>query len=144
MKPFEYRGRVEFHETDTAGIVHFSNYFRYMERAEHAWFRAMGRSIMEDHGSYQRSWPRLQAQCAFRGPLRFEDEYLVRLSVNKVGTKSLDLAFTLVRLETGDVVAEGQTVSVYANIQDGVMRGVPIPAELVQQLRQSTVEEDPS
>ena len=32
--PFRVTRRVEFHETDMAGIVHFSNFFRYMEFAE--------------------------------------------------------------------------------------------------------------
>jgi acyl-CoA thioester hydrolase len=41
---FEYkvRRRVEFSETDMAGIVHYSNFFRYMEAAEHEFFRSLG------------------------------------------------------------------------------------------------------
>ena len=42
---YRYRRRVEFSETDLAGIVHFSNYFRYMEAAEHEFFRSLGLSI---------------------------------------------------------------------------------------------------
>ena len=34
--------RVTFAETDLAGILHFSNSFRYMEEAEHAFFRSLG------------------------------------------------------------------------------------------------------
>ena len=37
-----YKRRVEFAETDMAGQVHFSNFFRYMEAAEHAFFRSLG------------------------------------------------------------------------------------------------------
>ena len=37
---------VEFSETDMAGIVHYSNFFRYMESAEHAFFRALGFSVV--------------------------------------------------------------------------------------------------
>jgi acyl-CoA thioester hydrolase len=42
--PCEFRitRRVEFSETDMAGIVHFSNFFRYMETAEHAFFPVTG------------------------------------------------------------------------------------------------------
>ena len=36
---FSYEHRVEFFETDLAGIVHFANYYRFMEQAEHAFFR---------------------------------------------------------------------------------------------------------
>ena len=36
---FKVVRRVEFSETDMAGIVHYSNFFRYMEAAEHGFFR---------------------------------------------------------------------------------------------------------
>ena len=40
---FTMQRRVEFAETDMAGILHFSNYFRFMESVEHAFFRSLGR-----------------------------------------------------------------------------------------------------
>ena len=45
--PYEFRcrQRVEFADTDMAGIVHFSNFFRYMERAEHEFLRSLGLSV---------------------------------------------------------------------------------------------------
>jgi acyl-CoA thioester hydrolase len=43
--PFITTHRVEFFETDLAGIVHFANYYRFMEQAEHAFFRALGLKI---------------------------------------------------------------------------------------------------
>ena len=42
MREFTYRRRVQFYETDLAGIVHFSWYPRYMEEAEHAMWRDAG------------------------------------------------------------------------------------------------------
>ena len=38
-KPFMMQRRVELADTDMAGIVHFSAYFRYAETAEHEFFR---------------------------------------------------------------------------------------------------------
>ncbi|MEQ2009187.1 MAG: acyl-CoA thioesterase, partial [Limisphaerales bacterium] len=43
---FKALRRVEFSETDMAGIVHYSNFFKYMETAEHAFFRSLGFSII--------------------------------------------------------------------------------------------------
>ena len=45
--PSHYRlkRRVQFYETDAAGIVHFSWFYRYMEEAEHALWREVGLSI---------------------------------------------------------------------------------------------------
>ena len=43
---FSISRRVQFAETDMAGVVHFSNYFRWMEEVEHAFFRAVGLSVV--------------------------------------------------------------------------------------------------
>ena len=43
---FKLTHRVAFAETDMAGIVHFSNFFRYMENTEHAFYRSLGWSVI--------------------------------------------------------------------------------------------------
>ena len=57
-----------------AGIVHFSNFFRYMESAEHAFFRSFGHSVTLNEMDEMMGLPRVQASCDYRHPLRFEDE----------------------------------------------------------------------
>ena len=42
MTPFTTTRRVEFGDTDMAGIMHFANFFRFMERTEHAFLRTLG------------------------------------------------------------------------------------------------------
>ena len=42
---FSIPRRVQFSETDMAGIAHFSNFFRMMEEVEHAFFRSVGLSV---------------------------------------------------------------------------------------------------
>ncbi len=42
---FTTRRFVEFVDTDMAGIVHFSAFFRYMEAAEHELLRSLGLSV---------------------------------------------------------------------------------------------------
>lgn len=42
------RRRVEFVETDAAGIVHFSSFFVYMEQAEHELLRHLGLNVFVD------------------------------------------------------------------------------------------------
>ena len=46
--PYEFKitRRVEFSDTDMEGIMHYSNYFRFMETAEHAFFRSLGYSVV--------------------------------------------------------------------------------------------------
>ena len=74
--------RVQFAETDLAGIVHFTLFFRYMEEAEHALWRAAGMSIAR--AGEPTGWPRLGAAFDFKAPLRFEDEFEVAVRIADV------------------------------------------------------------
>jgi phenylacetate-CoA ligase len=61
--PSEYhtKRRVEFAETDMAGIVHFANFFRYMETTEHEFLRSLGLSVHATIDGRTISWPRIRA-----------------------------------------------------------------------------------
>ena len=87
---------VQFSETDMAGIVHFSNFFRWMEEVEHAYFRSLGLSVSMPHEGRHLGWPRVSVGCDFFGPVRFEDEVQLKLRVTKVGEKSFDAGTALV------------------------------------------------
>ena len=83
--PYQFRSRqrVEFADTDLAGIAHFSNFFRYMERAEHEFLRSLGLSVHTVDGDDVVSWPRVHADCKYYAPLKFEDELDVDLLVRR-------------------------------------------------------------
>ena len=51
--------RVEFRDTDAAGIMHFSTFFVHMEQVEHEFLRSLESSVMVHlpEGA-QLSWPR--------------------------------------------------------------------------------------
>ena len=87
---YTMRHRVEFADTDMAGIIHFSAYFRYMEVTEHAFFRSLGLSIV---GTPDIGWPRVHVSCDYRSPLKFEDEIDVTLRVAEKRSKSLSYSF---------------------------------------------------
>jgi YbgC/YbaW family acyl-CoA thioester hydrolase len=81
---------IEFCETDMAGIVHFSNFYCWMEQAEHAFFRSLGLTIAHDQDDGTTiGFPRVSASCRFVSPARFEDQLTVRLQVQRIGVKSL-------------------------------------------------------
>ena len=56
---------VEFSETDMAGIMHFSNFFRFMESAEHAFYRSKGFSV-DEAKSLGLGWPPAGLVCVIR------------------------------------------------------------------------------
>ena len=91
---------VEFFETDMAGIMHFSNFFRFMESAEHAFYRSIGFSV-DEAKSIGLGWPRVKAECEYRHPLRFEDIVEIRVRVRRLGTRSITLEFQFSKTEDG-------------------------------------------
>lgn len=134
---FVLRRRVEFSETDLAGIVHYSNFFRYMEAAEHAFFRSLGHSVAARPGAPQVGWPRVHASCDYRKPLRFEDEFEIHLQVVEKRSKSLTYAFRFLHpdSEPPRECAVGRlTVVCVAHRPDGSMKAVPIPPEIADHI----------
>ncbi len=125
--------RVQFSETDMAGIVHFSNYFRMMEEVEHAFFRSVGLSVSMQHDGLHVGWPRVSAGCEYFGPVRFEDEVVLTLRVVKVGEKSFsyEVDFSV----GGRRMALGKTTSVCCAIEPGgKMKSISIPQTLREKL----------
>ena len=135
---FTLTRQVEFSETDTAGIVHFSNFFRYMEAAEHAFFRSLGFSIHSRGQSDALGWPRVHASCDFKAPLRFEDMVEIRLLVREKNERSLAYLFVLRKLDAAEAleVARGSlvVVCVRRDAANGEMKSTPIPREIADKI----------
>lgn len=135
---FKLIHRVAFAETDMAGIMHFSNFFRFMEETEHAFLRSLGFSVhMEDAGRTL-GWPRVRAACDFKQPLRFEDQVEVHLLVRVKKEKSLTYEFVFRKLDgqAAVEVARGLLTVVCAAMdrQSGKMKAVPIPASVASRI----------
>ncbi len=127
--PYEFKHihRVEFAETDMAGIVHFANFFRMMEAAEHSFFRSLGFSI---HGAGEggtTGWPRVHAACDYMRPLRFEDEVEIHLLVAEVRSRSIRYQFIFRKVSDGLEIARGSIAAVCARVDEATGRLMPVP-----------------
>jgi 4-hydroxybenzoyl-CoA thioesterase/acyl-CoA thioester hydrolase len=132
MNPFRSQRRVEFRDTDAAGIAHFSTFFTYMEEVEHEYLRSLGLSVVMRDAAGVLSWPRVAAQCDYQGAVRFEDVLDIELSVERVGEKSVTYHFVF--RHDGRQVADGRLTAVCCRIEHGAPRSVPIPEEIAGRL----------
>ena len=84
---YEYTStrKIEFSETDMAGLVHFSNFFKYMETAERDFFEAAGVDLIRTKPGELVGWPRVRAECT-SAPLRFGDTIDIHIAVKAVKT----------------------------------------------------------
>jgi YbgC/YbaW family acyl-CoA thioester hydrolase len=130
---FSISRRVQFAETDMAGVVHFANYFRWMEEVEHAFFRSVGLSVVMHHQDREIGWPRVAVECEYYGPLRFEDELELRLRVMKVGEKSFTYEVDFKKAD--QQVALGKVTSVCCAVQpQSGFTAIAIPPEIREKL----------
>ena len=140
---FTHRRRVQFAETDMAGIVHFAQFYRYMEEAEHAFLRGVGLSVMEHKpdGTVV-GWPRVSAKCGFKAPAFFGDELDITVSVQRIGVKSLTLDYTFTRNDGGGggptLIAEGTMKTVACTFTpDRTMTSVPVPDAFLDRIEEA-------
>ena len=127
--PFRTSRRVEFGDTDMAGIAHFANFFRYMEAAETEFLRSLGLSVSWQQGSERYGFPRVSVACDFKRPVRFEDVVEIAVTVEEVGQKSVRYRFDFSR--GGQEVAVGRITTVYCRaMPDHGLESMEIPAGL--------------
>jgi YbgC/YbaW family acyl-CoA thioester hydrolase len=133
---FRARRRIEFYETDMAGIVHFSNYFRFMEATEHAFFRSLDLALHADSEGRMSGWARVDARCAYEAPLHYMEEVEIHLAVSAKSASSLAYEFAFRRVGPdgeleGDVLARGALTVVYVERSNGgPLRAARMPREV--------------
>lgn len=110
---FVVRRKVEFSETDMAGLVHFAQYFRYVEYAEARLFEHLAEPLIGQEPEGLVGWPRVRASCDYRAPLFFGDTVEVRLFVREVKIRALEFGFEIFRVrEPMQKVARGKMTTV--------------------------------
>ena len=138
---FVARRRVEFRDTDAAGIAHFSTFFVWMESAEHELLRQAGVPLVEvvnaplsgsraepepvePPGTY--SWPRVSAACDYKSAVRFNDELDIVVGLEAIGRSSVTWSFRFE--QAGRWIAQGRVVAVRCLLRPGLAPvAVPIP-----------------
>jgi acyl-CoA thioester hydrolase len=134
--PFRTTRRIEFCDTDMAGIVHFANFFRFMEAAEVEFLRARGLSVKMAWEGQAIGFPRVAASCDYLRPARFEDLVEVTVRVNQIGRKAVTYAFDFFKDE--EVIARGKITSVCCLVrEDRQLKSIEIPTGIRSLLEES-------
>lgn len=142
MSSFRTTRRVEFRDTDMAGIMHFSAFFTTLESVEHEFLRSLGLSVVTDDPQGPIGWPRVSASCDFRGAVKFEDVLDIELTIARLGEKSV--AYQFVVEHDGRRIAEGKLVAACCRLDPGQpLRAIPIPEPIAAKLRTYVVPPNP-
>ena len=130
--------RIEFSETDMAGLVHFSNFFRYMETAERDFFEAAGLDLINSQPGKVVGWPRARAECKFSAPLRFGDTIQIHLAVKAVKDRALEYQFRIYRKNpdgTCTQAGKGAMTTIFTTMEPaGSLKSSPLSAQIRERI----------
>lgn len=109
--PHTIERRVDFSQTDAAGLMHFSTYFIFMEAAEAAVFRELGLRLLESGPDGPVGFPRVDVQCRFRRPLYFDDVVRIEVRLEDLESSRLHWGFRFYA-PTSEMCAKGSMTTV--------------------------------
>lgn len=127
---------VYFEDTDTAGVVYYANYLKFMERARSDMLRAVGidqGAMLRGDGS---AYFVTHVDIRYRMPARLGDDLQVISTVNRVRASSVDIQQRVMR---GPEVLTDATVT--AAFLDGEGRPRRQPGDWVQEFQAITTQE---
>lgn len=116
MKPYMLKAR--YYETDQMGIIHHSNYIRWMEEARIDMLNQLGYPYrrFEELGYIS---PVLHAECEYKKSVKFDDEVKIVVSLQDFGKVKFTLRYDIYNMsEGGCLSACGTTRHCFLN-KDG-------------------------
>lgn len=105
---FVYERKINYYETDKMGIVHHTNYIRYMEEARCAFLDAIDLpySELESQGVMI---PVLNVNCSYKYHVSFNDVIEIHLKIKDFTGVKMVACYDIKDKKTGNTVLTGET-----------------------------------
>ena len=112
---FTFERRINYYETDRMGVVHHSNYIRFLEEARCAMldFSNMPYSAYESQGIMI---PVLGVNLNFKKHVTFDDIIVIKPIVKEFNGVRLTMEYVVTNKKTGDIVLTGETKHCFTNL----------------------------
>ena len=128
----ETRIRVRYAETDQMGVVYHANHFIWFEVGRVELLRQLGFSYKDMEKEDDCFIAVVDARCRYKAPVLYDDEVLVRTYLKNVREKMIHFGYELVRSNTGELLAEGETTHIVA---DRNMKSRALPEKYMKVFR---------
>lgn len=108
----EYIHQAQYYETDQMGIIHHSNYIRWMEEARIAYMDEMGfpYKAVEEAGIMS---PVLGVQCDYKSMTRFGDRVSIEVKLSSFKGLKYEISYIMRDEQTKEVRAVGSSKHCY-------------------------------
>lgn len=129
MTTAESRVRVRYKETDQMGIAHHANYLPWFEIGRTDLCRLLGTSYreIEEQGLLLVV---TEIGCRYRTPFRYDDEVLIRTSVEMASSRGMRFRYELFDASGTTLHASGFTAHIW--LDAATRRPVSIRGEMLQ------------
>lgn len=128
MKKISYSFKVQWSDTDAAGIVFFANFYKWMDDATHNFLNKVGLKPSELYEQKKITYPLLEAQCQFKSPLKFEDEVTIISTVTDASNRAFKLTHDF--YENNRLIASGYTWRAWTDFSGPAPKAIPIPDDV--------------
>jgi len=120
--------RVNWGDTDKAGIVYYPNFFKWFDIAGHQFFRDCGLPPQELEDKYNIIVPLIDAQCTFENPILYDDIITIHTEVEKLSNKTIKLRHIIAREET--VMGRGHEIRGWVKQSEDGIKAESIPDDI--------------
>ncbi len=105
---YMFERKINYYETDRMGVVHHSNYIRFLEEARCEWLekKNMPFSKLEENGI---TIPVLGVSCTYKYHVTFEDTILVSTKITEYTGVRMKVEYEVTDKKTGKLVLLGET-----------------------------------
>ena len=112
---FTFKRKINYYETDRMGIVHHSNYIRYLEEARCRWLEdaQMPFEEMEKEGV---TIPVLAVNCKYKYHVTFGDTIIIKPHVKEYNGVRMTVIYEVTEEKTGNTVITAETKHCFTNI----------------------------
>ena len=103
-----YERKINYYETDRMGVVHHSNYIRYLEEARVEWLEALDMpfDLLEKN---KITIPVLGVNCTYKHNVTFGDTILIKTYAKEYTGVRMTIGYEITDKKNGNIVLTGET-----------------------------------
>ncbi len=124
---------VYFEDTDTAGVVYYANYLKFMERARSDMLRAVGVDQADVLHSGDGAYYVAECSIRYRKPARLGDDLVVLSSIEQIRAASVEIQQRVIR--NGEELSDARVTAAFLDANGRPQRQ---PKEWVERFRSIT------
>ena len=105
---FTYERKINYYETDRMGVVHHSNYIRFLEEARSRWMEELGIS-METLENVGYTIPTLEVNCKYKHHVTSGDTIIIEPRITEFNGVRMTVEYNVTEEKKGKNVTEAWT-----------------------------------